>query len=980
MKSWKRPTVETIERALSSVKKEFDRRHFFSQLKNPLWLQPLVERGYFESPPPAVRLADGSVQFPFWPELQYLRNIACDAPEDVVHLILDLHEIDNQWIHDEIVEIALRLPGRQSARLKPKVLEGAKLDLKSFRRSFQYGKLLDHWTSEGQVSAALELTRLLITFVPDPEEYEKRKRRRKDPEDVTTVLDPCPQLNHWEYHHLLNKGVRSLAEEAPYQVALTLADAAAGMVQQSSHQDGLTRDGEDYSEIWCRRLDGPASETDEPKESIIYALTFACTKVFEKTPDRIADLDKALRNQRWRLFRRLRQLLFALNPTEQTKHWIRELILGHRDYGQWEHHYEFQQMLKSACTQFGVDILTKDEWISIFDAILAGPSKQHFRERCEWAGEEFTEESFEKRQRYFHQRQLRPFATVLFGKYLKRFQELESEDDSSISDEDYSPYSGPTSGMVHLRSPRPVEALKVLSDDELLRYINEWDEERRDGSELFVDINVEALAEAFQTVFEDSIIANDNRLRFWMESRESIERPIYVRMMIIGMQERIEGKNFDRLSDSLSLCEWVLSHPDREQGRIPWPDDQFRENPSWRNARRAVGDLIGSLIKVCLSEDVDLPIPDQRHLMDLLGKLCTQFDWQSDKAGPMLLDDGGQHDWYTEAINTTRPRALEALVKFGYWLKREGREEDLSFVWSILENRLSPQTEWPLTLPERSLLGVNYSRLLNLDVSWAVEHRSDFFPQNSLPEWRVAFGSFLRFNHPRDLVFKVLREDFKFALLSLSESDQSDTESRSLTDHLGQYVFVFYWWGNLYPLHGTDSLLECFYQATEANPETWGNLFDHVGRILRGTEKQLDDDLRERVVDFFEWRLGVGEPKELGEFGFWLGAECLDANWRLDAYSRVLDACKGAEREGLMLETHWLPDMLPHHTGKVMQCFAKLTEKLSRNSWLVTTETGRQILRVGLSSDDKRTRENAEQAQENLLRQGRFDLQHPDDA
>ena len=64
-------------------------------------------------------------------------------------------------------------------------------------------------------------------------------------------------------------------------------------------------------------------------------------------------LDQALRNQRWDVFMRIRQHLYALYPNEQTKPWIRELILAHKDFGKWEYQFEFQRMIRLACENFG---------------------------------------------------------------------------------------------------------------------------------------------------------------------------------------------------------------------------------------------------------------------------------------------------------------------------------------------------------------------------------------------------------------------------------------------------------------------------------------------------------------------------------------------------------------------------------------------------------------------------------------------------
>ena len=88
MKSWKPPTNEMIEKILSSVKKETDRQYFFSRLNNPMWLEPLCKRGYFNSPPRLKHLPGGYVQYPNWPELAYLVNIAAEATEQIVSIIL----------------------------------------------------------------------------------------------------------------------------------------------------------------------------------------------------------------------------------------------------------------------------------------------------------------------------------------------------------------------------------------------------------------------------------------------------------------------------------------------------------------------------------------------------------------------------------------------------------------------------------------------------------------------------------------------------------------------------------------------------------------------------------------------------------------------------------------------------------------------------------------------------------------------------
>ena len=566
MKSWKKPTNEMIDRTLKLVKKGNGRRYFFSRLKNPLWIQPLAERGYFQSPPRIRYFDDGYVQFPSWPELQYLKNVSRDVPNEVINVVLDLPPVDNPSVYNEILEIALQLDGEQSIKLKPKVLESIDIDCQVLPH--RYGDLLAHWTSEDQTSAALELTKILIEFTPDPQSKVKKKRRRENPTDFVTFcetsLEPSPQIIRLEYKEIMSTGVRPLAEKEPYQVACLLIDATTNMIYLRMHQVKLDQE-EDSSEIWYERFNELDTGHEDPDKTLVHTLVFACKQVYEKSPDSIVALDKILRNQPWGVFKRLRQHLYAQYPNGQTKPWIHELILGHKDYNRWEHRYEFQRMIRSACEHFGGTLLSEAERTQIFDTIRIGPPKEDFQKRMDG---EFTEEKFLQHQRSFHRKQFKPFEPLLFGKYTTYFRELEDKAADPISDEDYPPIKA-MGGAVSNHSPRSPKDLENLTDAKLLASINEWE-----GNELFsegdsvVEINIEGLAGAFRSVFEKSILPDANRLRFWIENRERIARPIYVRMMIDGMQAEVKGKNFNRLDEWLTFNEWVLSHSDQEHMRV----------------------------------------------------------------------------------------------------------------------------------------------------------------------------------------------------------------------------------------------------------------------------------------------------------------------------------------------------------------------------------------------------------------------------
>lgn len=965
MKSWSKPTDDLVQRTLESTKTVSDRMYFFPRLKNPHWIEPLAKRGIFKHPPKEKNVPDGYVQYPFWPEFQYLKNVAQEAPEQVIEVVSKIPSTENSRFYEDVIDIALRVDPFHSTKLKARILEYASGKYRFLNPRFE--KVLCHWSSNDQLESALELTEALIQFQPDPQSKEKQARRRGDGDDLTTLLQPRPRFNEWEYEQVLDKGVQRVSEKAPYQTARILIDATEKMIRLTFHQDEFEEVGSnDHSTIWCPRVNGPSGRHSDSQEMLVHTLTLVCERVFEIAPKSLSALDRALRTQRWNLFMRIRQHLFALHPNEQTKPWIRELILAHGDYGKWEYEFEFQCMISRACENFGANLLTSPERKQLFEAILNGPSEQAFRE---WMGDRFTNELFEKRKRNFHRMQLRPFAPVLFGKYVEYYQELKSEADKPVTDDDYAPYKSEGAKLGEERSPRSTDELEKMSDEEILSFLNKWENIHRDPEKWWVDINFEGLARAFQSIFKKDIIPNESRLNIWIENRKRIERPIYVKAMVSAVHEQVRLKQFDRLDQWFHLCEWVLSHPGQSKKKDISRSDTSRENADWQSSRRAVGDFVGA----CLQKDVNVSISERDRLASLLDTLCTQYDRQLDDNEPVLLN---RDDQLTEAINITRSRALENLVDFGYWVRRQmpNDQADTPEVFTVLEKRLGSDCERALTLPEYALLGLQFGRICGLNREWATQHKSDFFPQESFTKWKEAFGNFVKYNRPNKLAFDIMRGDIEFALANIGNFRIGSIGTTNLADTLGEHLFTYYLW-DFFPLTGKESLLERFYEKTAEDKDRWAQLFDFVGRSLKNSGKQLKEGLEHRIIKFFDWRLEKKELSELREFTFWLQAEGLDPEWRLRSYSSTLDV-SGSVDIGIFGQVKALRGMLGKHTPRVVACFAKLVDHAVEgdNTNYIASDEARPILRAGLDSDDANVRQYAKQAREKLLRRGHLDL------
>ena len=278
-----------VERMLSLIERRgANFVFFFSHATDAAWIPVLKEKGYFAQPPNVEPVDDDRMNFPFWGPLLYLARCSAIDPCLVVDTILNFQDTDNPRILRDVSEIALKVePIEQSLRLKGWVQKYLQSPYSSaWPDSNLIVKLLNRWAgaSTDATDAALELMKVAVSFKADPESKAKQARRKADREEVTTLLEPLPRFDEWEYHEILEKGIRPLSEWKPCRVAQILIDATATMIRLQFHQDELERVGsKDYSTIWCRRLDESSRDYQDSKENLVLALVFVCEKFMRKS-------------------------------------------------------------------------------------------------------------------------------------------------------------------------------------------------------------------------------------------------------------------------------------------------------------------------------------------------------------------------------------------------------------------------------------------------------------------------------------------------------------------------------------------------------------------------------------------------------------------------------------------------------------------------------------------------------------------------
>lgn len=965
MPSWTAPTPEMIDKVVMSIEKDIDRQYFFDRLKNPLWIGPLKERGCFTSPMPVQELPDNTITFPFWHELKYLARVANEATDEVVDIILHLPQTNNPRVYEHIVEAARNMPAEKSAKLLPKVLEATKLEYQFL--SYIYADILEYWVQIGCYEEALNLFSVLIKFQSPPENNEQRADSHADRLSAAIRGETKPFIESYDYEQLLEKAGKPLSTKKPLATMILLVEAVNDYIVKDHWAKGRhIADSEDFSDIWCERLNVSNRYTTS-QAKLVQTLVFACEQVFQRAPADIDALDHSLRSQRWKIFQRIRQYLYAKYPNDQTLPWIRECIFKHPHYAEYIYHYDFQRMLRIACEVFGANLLSSAEQKQIFDAILSGPSESKYKVR--W-GNEYTDDAFHKYQEYFWLLQLHPFAPLLSGTYLEKYEILLSGAASPITDESYPPHLSECRSMIY-KSPISSDSLSGKTDDDILLYINEWDDPHQHPDDWAIEINFAALAGEFQSLFSTAILPNKERLDFWLKHKTELKRPIYIRSMLQAMSKDTQENAFSNIDTWLDFCAWVLELPNAPPvDSQPNPSEESADYPCWNEARRAVLDLVDQ----CVRQEPTAPLSIRAKLASLLDTLCTQFDWRLDCEQPVILDEGA--DQVTEAINNTRSRALETLVCFALWVRRLLPDDPVRELSTILSKRLADDAQYPLKRPEYALLGMQFNNIYYVDKEWCSAEKEKLFPRYAEDNWKEAFGAFIRYSRTGEFFFDLLCNDYSCAIEKIGEFSKSESINDKITLNLGQHIFAFYLWEK-YSLLDNDSLLAKFYNKTSNTRKHWAELFDNIGWTLKKSSKNLEKAIVTRVVAFFEWRLKAAEAEELMRFSSWLSAECLPEEWRLHSFLNVLDF--GVWGDILLSsEIDSLYALMAGHQILTMKCFLKITEKIVDRRYTYFDDKAKEMLFVGLKSTNEEVKHAAEQVQENLLKLGHFQFMNPE--
>jgi len=100
-----KPSDEEVMAVVMRLSRAKYRIHLFDKLKNPHWIEPLKNAGFFKGPPEAKEGED----YETWLEGRYLKKVASKVPEKVLEVISEIQS-RNPFVKNTCIECLLEMP------------------------------------------------------------------------------------------------------------------------------------------------------------------------------------------------------------------------------------------------------------------------------------------------------------------------------------------------------------------------------------------------------------------------------------------------------------------------------------------------------------------------------------------------------------------------------------------------------------------------------------------------------------------------------------------------------------------------------------------------------------------------------------------------------------------------------------------------------------------------------------------------------
>lgn len=955
MKQKKMVDSTDVERALDEIKTGADRRYFYENISSPEWIVPLRNRGVFDALPEPVREGD-YVQYPDWPEGEYLLRMAEKAEETevqklILEVLLDLPETENQRVDRTLTEIALELPpgiALEWAKVeRERISTGDRIDS---LKADVLAKLAVHIAEGGSSKFALFFMRELLRILPDEENEDKPRPSAPHPE---------VRMEEWRYGEIVREYVPKLIDlegvDALDILLCPLLEAA--IVHNLSDLEDP-----DYSWIWRPKIESE-ERAHQPRDFLTTALLEAVERLADQDSGVVPEIIDLLEGQdppRF-IFRRIILHLMRKYPEEAWDKCV-EYALDPDLLGDRRTWHEYALFLEEI-----FPLLDEEARDELIEEILVGPNISSD------AVDELTEEELQKLIENWKLRRLSLIEEHLAGSVAEEYDALTEKHGRYPNPAE--PKHGVSSGWVGPTSPKSEEELDSLHPEEVIDYLRNWEPPQEWRSP-----TPEGLARALRSVVSQDPQSFSNLSDHFRELD-----PTYISSFITGLEEEGADINWEAV---LELCEWVISQP-RDAPERPLPPSIYGNDvdPDWGWTRKR----IARLLRTGMANN-NIPYSLRNKVWGILEELT-----EDPEPTPEYEEKyGGENmDPHTLSINTVRGEAMHAVIQYALWVRayeldgdldkpRTGGFEDATEAREVLDRHLTVENDSSLAI--RSVYGQWIPQLFLIDVTWTEDRIDQVFPsETEFEDYRMAaWGGYIFSNPAYDDVFELLRNAYETAVNQLPEGGA--TGVRKAKERLAEHLMSMYLRGKE-PLEG--DLISRFFDRADDDLRAYAIRW--IGRQIKefGVDGEQNPGISQRLHDLWDYRLSEAEQRddqhdfveEVGAFGWWFISGEFEEEYALRQTVRALEEIGVLKPEFEVIDT--LSELSKRHSALALECLNLLVraDEGTKRIYGYKDEETRTILTQGLENDDEELQEKTRILVDYLGAQGFFqfrDLLQPD--
>jgi hypothetical protein len=665
--------------------------------------------------------------------------------------------------------------------------------------------------------------------------------------------------------------------------------------------------------------------------------------------DAAGNLPKALgelRRYDWPLFKRLELDLLRQFPHAGREE-ITRVLPSVIDVEPPTHH-EAALLLKAVFGQLP-EAVQED----LLHRIDIGPPEEDVRK---WLGTEATPENIAGFMTHWRARRYQLIANQLPPAWQERAREVMARA-GTVRPLDQvnegATWLGPT-------SPKTADDMAHLGPDEVLAFLRDWQPDPRP---------MESTPEGLGRVLQE-VIAKDPAPYVNRAAEFRTVDPTFARFFFSGLESASkEHPGFD-WQQVLDLAQWVVTQPRTIPGR---QKALMEADPDWGWTRGT----IANLLETGMRSKTAIGIARRTHVWDILAPLTGDpeptLDYEERYGGSNMEPS-------TLAINTVRGKALNAVVAYALWVRRDLDKQNpvpaMNFdampeVRAVLDEHLDVGREPTLTI--RSIYGRHFPWLFLLDPAWTASAVPRIFPAGDAPHWFAAWEAYLAFCGAYTSVLPVLREEYHRAITRIKDT----TEKSGRPDWRGQvahHIVTFYWTG---AIAIDDPLLTAFF--ADAPDEVRADAIGYIGRSLANTPT-VAPQIQERLSALWSWRLQIARAsqnapsyrQELAEFGWWFCSRKFDDAWSIEQLAAVLDATGLVEPDFKVAET--LETLAPTFPLACVRCITRIAEADTKGwTTLGNRDHFMNILKTALASGDIDAKNAADNLIQFLIRRGEFE-------